>query len=183
MKYLRLFEELNIPTYLSAADKLRDGHPKRAEALRKWAELQSGIKVDRIFAHKFKIDLDPVEEFEITDSKLNMGSFNRRIIEVYLSSHITNIVIEFRWEPLPENANDFVIRVYEEEGIMSLWKNFDKDRRTDTLISINGSRKFLFGNRRDAVQLKRFLIEEYSNNKEILEGIKNININDLYESK
>jgi len=182
MKYLQLFE-LNTSTYLSAADKLKDQHPKRAELIRKWAQHRSEIRADRIFIHKFKIDLDPVEEFEITDCRIGTGLWNRRSIEICLSSHITNVILDIRWEPIPDNADDFMGRrdiwVQTEVGVMSLWKCIDNNRGNDTIISHN----FLFNNRQDAIQLKKFLMEEYSNNNEMLNVIKKLRINQLYESK
>ena len=62
---------------------------------------------------------------------------------------------------------------------MSLWKCIDNNRGNDTIISHN----FLFNNRQDAIQLKKFLMEEYSNNNEMLNVIKKLRINQLYESK
>ncbi len=178
MKYLRLFE-LHTSTYLSAADKLKDRHPKRAREIKKWANQISDMKIDRIFPHKFRIDLDPIEEFEITDCKIH-NHYREQYIEVYLSSHLTNIVIEVHYQPLPEDAHDFERRTYEEIGLMTLWKNIDVDNRDrDRLLTQN----FVFDNRQDAFKLKKFLLEEYSNNSVMLELVKNLNINRFYESK
>lgn len=175
MKYLKLFE-LKTSTYLSAADKLKDQHPKRAREIKKWASQRSTIKTDRIFPHKFKIDLDPVEEFEIIECKTH-----HKYIEIYLASHLTNIVIEFHYQPPPpEDADDFLIRVYEHTGLMTLWENIEIDNRDkDKLLKQN----YLFNNREDAFKLKKFLLEEYSNNSVMLDLIKKININRFYESK
>ena len=161
MKYLQLFE-LNTSTYLSAADKLKDQHPKRAELIRKWAQHRSEIIADRIFIHKFKIDLDPVEEFEITDCRIGTGLWNRRSIEICLSSHITNVILDIRWEPIPDNADDFMGRrdiwVQTEVGVMSLWKwflnlneiqlkNRERDKKKEKYLSDNNIKSlFLWEN-------------------------------------
>jgi hypothetical protein len=144
--------ELYKSTYMGAATKLEPKHKKRAEELRKHAA-EKGISAftqkegyDRIYPHPFVFEnyrgLEMMEnakgKFFITDYKYGHSSYSRGYtgIDVIMKSDYGNkITVEFVVGP---------------------------DKFTKLDLEFEGgytNRNFLFNNRKDAIEYRKFILE------------------------
>ena len=175
MKHIKKIDELFKSTLMSAHDKQKTLHPTRASNLKDWAGEKgesefSKFHVDRIYPYKFVFSnisnlSDVKEEF--------LGSF-----------YITNIekVPNLRdgyFGVLVYMMNDFgqKIQIYlsfTNTGISNFKIKFGTDYK----------REFRFEDRRDALQFKKFLVEDGLPEVGISQSIvSNISINQLFTTK
>lgn len=103
MKHLKSYKlfELKTSTYLSAADKLDNFHPSRAEKLRKWADEKSQEIEDDVYyldPRSFYINDDVYYITNISDEKYkgygNLSDTLLHRINITLSSSTTDDKIE-----------------------------------------------------------------------------------------
>ena len=183
----KVSEELDSNTYLSAADKLRKHHPKRSKELEEWSSKVSDNLIDRIYHHKFKINCDEMNgEFSITNASsekswsllhrhmhISSGQNEGVIFHIDMSSKIYNIELEIR----VFNFNSEYSSVTDLSCVnVEVWKKTDKSGN-DTRMN---SEDFKFDNRKDAYEMRRFLIEDFPEHRELL---LKTSVNDFYESK
>ncbi len=172
--------ELYKSTYMSAASELEKGHKKRAEQLRQHAA-EKGISAfmgkegfDRIYHHPFVFEnyggLENMErakgKFFITDFRyLGTGSYQRGYngVNVIMKSDYGNtITLE-----LVVGPNKFVKLDLEFEGGYT-------------------NRNFLFNNRKDAIEFRKFvleIVEDEITNGELYFNLDTLPINKLYTTE
>jgi hypothetical protein len=168
MKYLKKIDELYKSTYKSAADKLLRKHKKRSEDIMKWAgeRGESELKkkdVEREYPHAFSFtnkdleDLNLLGKFFITDS----------------------YCVEENGYIMP--ATNISINMISEWGLKINLELVIENETYELLrfkIKFNNKyeRKFLFNNRKDAIELRRYLIQNVD------EEFTKLRINDIYTS-
>ena len=172
--------ELYKSTYMSAASELEKGHKKRAEQLRQHAA-EKGISsfmgkegFDRIYHHPFVFEnyggLENMErakgKFFITDFRyLGTNSYQRGYngFNVIMKSDYGNtITLE-----LVVGPNNFVRLDLEFEGGYT-------------------NRNFLFNNRKDAIEFRKFvleIVEDEITNGELYFNLDTLPINKLYTTE
>ena len=177
MKQIMTFE-LYKSTYMSAADKLEKGHKTRAEELKKHAD-EIGISAfrgkegfDMIHPHTFIFEnyrgLEKMErakgKFFITDYS-DVGGYRSGFngVDVIMKSDYGNtITLE-----LVVGPNNFVKLDLEFEGGYT-------------------SKNFLFNNRKDAIEFRKFVLEIASyeiTNGELYFNLNTLPINELYTTE
>lgn len=179
MKHLKSINELLKSTLVSAARKAKSNyeHPERSKALLNWAEERGeNVPVDRIFPHPFTFDwIYPKSTnsyFKQFVSPINPGSNPPYF-------YITNW--EFIEDRLTDRNNFYEVRF--KITFKSNWGEtvfLEINLNTNTLAPFKawlkaGSEsiyiKFSSKRRRDAVQFKKFLLEDLT--PEFLEDIEN----------
>ena len=177
MKHIKKIDELFKSTLMSAHDKLKTLHPTRASNLKDWAGERgesefSKFNVDRIYPYKFVFSnisnlSDVKEEF--------LGSFNITNIE-----KMPNLRNEF-FGVMVYMMNDFGQKIYihftfTNAEVSNFKIRFGPDYRYE--------RAFRFEDRRDALQFKKFLVEDGLSEVGISKSlVSNIGINQLYKSE
>ena len=180
MKHLKTINELNKKTYISAANKLKQDHPDRAEELRNWA-IVAGIPEDneRICPNRYnfqhreinKKDVMPDEYFSLVDIKnedINYRNDNKSVVKFgvdFKSNYGTKVKLVISLDDTGDITNFYSSSGYE--------SNY----------------QFKFRSRKDARAFKKFLYEyvedcindgdEYFEECEA-DLIKNIRLNSLY---
>ena len=170
--------ELYKSTYMSAADKLGDGHKRRAEELKKHAA-ERGISAfagkkdfDKIYFHPFVFENykgiehreDVKGRFFITDYR-DVGGYQRGyhgFNAIMKSDYGNTITLE-----LVVGLNNFVKLDLEFEGGYT-------------------SRNFLFNNRKDAIEFRKFVLEiteDEITNGELYFNLDTLPINKLYTTE
>ena len=170
--------ELYKSTYMSAASELEGGHKKRAEQLRQHAA-EKGISAfmgkegfDRIYHHPFifekyegmKYREDIKGKFFITDYR-DVGGYQRGyhgFNAIMKSDYGNTITLE-----LVVGPNNFVKLDLEFEGGYT-------------------SRNFLFNNRKDAIEFRKFVLEiteDEITNGELYFNLDTLTINKLYTTE
>lgn len=181
MKHIKSISELYKSTYRSAAEKLKGQHPSRSSNLMNWADTKgesefSKFDVDRDYPHPFEFNNKSLQDvkdeyflgkFYITGSYeatgLRPGFYG---INVKMMSEWGNLVEIYLVSDLePDSYLKMAIRFGEVEGDKPKFKRDD----------------FLFDNRKDAVQFKKYLIEMYDNDElDFAFDPHDIKINKLY---
>jgi hypothetical protein len=183
MKKLMTFE-LYKSTYMSAANKLEDGHKKRAEQLKKHAA-EKGIAsfmgqegFQRIYKHAFVFENhkdckgreDFLGKFFITDLRESGG---------YMSGYF-GINVEMKSDYGKKIDLTLVVG---EKNFLNMEIEYG-----DTGISSGPKiRNFKFDNRKDAIEFRKFILEICEDN-EILDGsyifnLESMPINKLYTTE
>ena len=177
MKKLMTFE-LYKSTYMSAASELEGGHKKRAEQLRQHAA-EKGISAfmgkegfDRIYGHPFVFEnykgLEKMErakgKFFITDYRYVGGYRNgfNGVNVIMKSDYGNTITLE-----LVVGPNKFLKLDLEFEGGYT-------------------SNNFLFNNRKDAIEFRKFVLEiaeDEITNGELYFNLNTLPINELYTTE
>jgi hypothetical protein len=189
MKYIKTINELNKSTYLSAAKKLKDlggSHKKRAEKLLKHSDkFGTESDVHNLHYHVFKINYMGVNgKYKITGSNINGGCLGQDscTVDIYVDMENENgekkkIGVEiYKYGPdgWATRGTDVANVEYEEMYIYFC----EGDEIVD---SIGG---FKFGSRADAIEFKKFILDEYSDNQEFrreLDCFSKVSINKLWE--
>ena len=186
MKHIKPIRELYKSTFKSAADQLKTQHPSRSSNLMKWSHEkgESEFKkknVDRDWPHPFEFknkDLQGTKDnflgkFYITGSEERYGlREGYHIIRVKMMSEWGNhVVIEFIY-------GDYRI----ENDYFSFKIKFGP-------LSENGEpkyvrEKFLFDNRKDALQFKKYLVELDENDElDFAKDPNEFRINNFYTTE
>lgn len=158
MKHLKKFnEELKHETYLSAGLKLKAlGHKKRAQDIFNYASDKN--KLDRLDPNKYEI------EFE--NDNLHIGNEMYQIIDVFKGNHDSSVKLS--------------------DGLNNIRIAFNSKRSDDDVDDANNylwisleendfEPYFKFQNRKDALNFRRFVIDEF--------GKCPISINYMYKEK
>lgn len=154
MKYIKLFE-LKKETYISAADKLKEiGHRDRAKNLYAYAHRF----IDKLDANKYNID------FPLGDIRVK-GIFNIVDLKPNLNTHIVIL----------QSIDSKIEIMYGKKGDEKLSFWIKQIEPKDTKLYPN----FKFSNRKDAVNFKKFLVDQLQDDK-FIEYYKDIRINDIY---
>jgi hypothetical protein len=183
MKHIKKIDELFKSTLMSAHDKLKTLHPTRASNLKDWADEKgesefSKFHVDRIYPYKFVFS----NISNLSDVKDQfLGSF-------YITDVEKDETIETQryFGVLVYMMNDFGQKIYiylsftngiaTNTGIVNFKIKFGKDYKYE--------RGFRFEDRRDALQFKKFLVEDGLPEVGISQSIvSNISINQLFTTK
>jgi hypothetical protein len=194
MKHLRKFnEELNKSTYISAANKLRKmgGNSKlqRAEELEKHAQ-ENGDEYDihNIHYHQFTLQGEP--GYLINSYKVERnGRRSRCYITVFMydpRGDKKSITIELTYYgdngwACSHGQHDNVSCI--SDNMMEMWLNYYDENEED----VHESSEFLFENRKDAMEFKKFVIDflkkdpEYSDYSEEMEAISGVSANQMTE--
>lgn len=167
MKHLQRFDELNKSTYLSAADKLKF-HPSRANKLLKHAVDKGTDTVrERLYSHRFPSARDINEYYFIC---------NCEIYRINTVGFLLEIKLESNWGSERDISRYAYIDHVDTEGKKFKFASL-KDKNGDF---------YLFGDRIDALHLRKFLLEYFDDNKKyIKETFPNfesvdISINKMY---
>lgn len=154
MKKLMTFE-LYKSTYMSAASELEGGHKKRAEELRKHAA-EKGIsafqgRFDRIYGHPFIFETyDSLKHREEFLGKFFITDFEDHIFGSYTPNyHGVKVIMK------SDYGNTIKLEVVVgPEGFHKMDLEYGIERPRS--LEINN---FKFTNRRDAFQLRKFILE------------------------
>lgn len=192
MKYIKKFnEELNKSTYISAAKKLRemggDSKLQRAEELEKHAQ-ENGDEYDihNIHYHQFTLEGQP-------GYLINSYKVRRERSRCYLTVFMydprrdkKSITIEFTYY----GDNGWACNYGQHEKVscisdnmMEMWLNYYDENEED----VHESSEFLFENRKDAMEFKKFVIDflkkdpEYSDYSEEMDAISSVSANQMTE--
>lgn len=176
MKHLLKINELFKSTYKSAADQLRSGHPTRSKNIMGHAEEKGesdlkGDHIERQWPHKFTFNNEPLQDIK----EELLGSF------VIISSEKETGLREGYEGVHIDMMNDWgqKVRLIISWGLNNFFKfkiyyRFDSGNYTK-------ERDFKFNNRKDALQLRRYLIEFYDDNElKIRKDPRDLSINSLY---
>ena len=149
--------ELYKSTYMSAADKLGDGHKKRAEELKKHAA-ERGISsfagksgFDRIYGHPFIFGThDSLKHREDFLGKFFITDFEDHIFGTYTPNyHGVKVIMK------SDYGNTIKLEVVVgSEGFHKMDMEYDLERPRSFEIN-----NFKFNNRKDAFQLRKFILE------------------------
>lgn len=192
MKHIKKYSEINElkkSTYISAAKKLRDmggvNKTKRAEELEKYA-INNGEEYDihNFSQHEFKIG----KSVYLIGCDTNNGDFiksrrdgSRLYLTVFLfdtSGDKKSITIEFTyygengWATKHENGYEKVSCLY--DGRIEMWLNYYRDGKY-----IDNESGFLFSNRKDAVEFKKFVLDNFSEYSEEMDAFSKVTINQM----
>lgn len=155
MKYLLRLDELYKSTYRRASDKLRGRHKKRSDEIIKWAEErgESELKkpdIEREYPHPFLFNNKSLE-----DTKQNfLGKF---------------YIISYKIGPYRSGSNPHartieidMIGDWGQKVIIKLTIFYPSYAILRMSISYGDKyeRDFLFDNRKDAIQFRKYLIEQ-----------------------
>ena len=191
-----IFEKLYKSTYLSAHDKLRNQHPSRASKLKEWAakkgksEFSNG-KVDRVWPYKFElynnelighVKEDFLGYFSITGMYCDLSDTRVARYKVQLMNDYGQ-KIEIRFVV---KHSEYGSAVYTTILLLNIHHDFSPNR--DGEMTPRYENRFLFDRRLDALQFKRYLVEEgipdlEDHPKYLTEFISSISVNDLYKTK
>jgi len=176
MKHLVKINELFKSTYKSAADQLKYGHQTRSKNIMGHAEEkgESDLKKDHIerqWPHKFTFNNEPLQDIkqELLGSFVIISSEKKTgLREGYEGVHI-------------DMMNDWgqKVRLSIGWGLDGFFKfqiyyHFDSGKYIQ-------ERAFKFNNRKDALQLRRYLIEVYDADElKIRKDPRDLSINSLY---
>ena len=178
MKHIKSISELYKSTLRSAAEKLKGQHPTRSSNIMNWADEKgesefSKLHVDRDYPHPFQFNNQSLQEvkdehllgkFYITGSYEATGSGYYGISVKMMSDWGHLVEIYLVSEENTDNYLKMSIRFGPLKGNKPKFK-----------------RDFLFDNRKDALQFKKYLIEMYDS-EELDFGFDphDIKINKLY---
>ena len=185
MNHLLSINELRTSTYLSAADKLKPKHPKRASRLVKHASKFGTHKLlddpSNYFTDSYPFKIS--HEFQVTNSDIDgeffiiSYGFSNDCLKIFMASEDNkkiSIDLQFgsdRNEPLTKDSDfgefiDLWISEYDDGGELE-YDGFGN----------NSEDYFTFNNRKDANYFKKFIVEYFPD-----KGLEKIKINDLYQS-
>ena len=192
-----IFEKLYKSTYLDAHNKLKNLHPDRSSKLKEWGDQQgtsefSKNEVDRVWPHKFVLHNNSL----ISHAKENfLGYFS--ITGMYLRDSVDNNPylyvqmmndygqkVEICLDVFQDKQHFQLRRIVIRWGLYDYTDSQSGDSYIRNKYMIDG---FLFNNRKDALQFKRYLIEEglpdIDAEKGLQKFISSIRVNDLYTTK
>lgn len=204
MKYIKLFEELKAETYRSAANKLAklgntdSIHNKRAKKINAWADIKEYHDLG-IFNIKYikNIDESPILPFYLAHVSFDeMSFFESCIAEKETNDYGLTLMCSFYNE-----ETDTILAFMIVFGV--IWQD---DKFYIDKMKVEGSQSKLFSDRQSAVKFKKFLAtsndwlpqenkkdedldiknqfmlhstaEDY---QKVIDSIRNININSLYQ--
>ena len=179
MKHIKLFQELNKSTYISAAKKLSElggNHKKRAKELLKHGE-DHGTEafVNNLYQHEFELNAKWNEYsindggYQITDGKIKKTDYPQCNITITMYND-------------KGDKKSITIGIPYDEGepeydIMYL-TFYDGEKYGDDMA------EFKFSNRKDAMEFKKFVLDYFADNTEFareIEIFKNVPINKLFK--
>ncbi len=179
MKHLKSINELLKSTLVSAARKAKSNyeHPERSKALLNWAEERGeNVPVDRIFPHPFTFDwIYPKSTnsyFKQFVSPINPGSnppyfyiTNWEFIEDRLTDRNNFYEVRFKITFKSNWGETVFLEVSLNTNTLAPFKAWLKAASESIYIKFSSKR------RKDAVQFKKFLLEDLT--PEFLEDIEN----------
>ena len=189
MKYIKLYEELKKSTYISAAKKLREmggiKKQKRAERLEDHA-IKNGEEYDihNFHYHEFKINGNSGYLIAADDQGIFYKARRERS-RLYLTLFMydtrrdkKSISIEFTYY----GANGWAINYGEHEkvsciddGVLEMYLNYYEDGK------YVDCEPFLFENRKDAIEFKNFIMDNFSEYTEEIDALSKVTINQMIE--
>jgi hypothetical protein len=172
MKYIKKIDELYKSTLLSAHNKLKYKHPHRANKLKKWAD-ESGksdlskLDIDRIFPYGFALH----DNASVNDIKNDfLSTFYIIGIESVENDSYLYITV-CMMNDYGQNIK-LVVKLYARDySIHEFYVKWGRENE----------RQFLFERRKDAVQFRKFILEDglselgMDNRKDIISKVLVIN--------
>jgi len=177
MKHIKKIDELYKSTLLRAHDALKWQHPKRAINLKKWAEEKgesefSKFDSERIWPYKFVFS----NNSRLADVSGDfLGSFS--IIDIEENDRVATDYF---------GVKVFMMNEFGQKVLISFSCNYNERNMSMKIVFGNSGKIFLFENRKDALQFKKFLLEEgleHLNMKKEIGIVSNISINKLFRTE
>lgn len=173
MKHLLKLDELYKSTYKSAADKLKYRHKKRSEEIMRWAEERGKSElqkkhIEREHPYSFSFNscksLSDIKEkflgeFYITNNDMTGGATHNHQVQIIMTSD---------WGIKISIKITYIVSTFKVTSCKILF-NYQSGK-------FNSERDFLFNNRKDAIEIRKYLVENVSS------IFKNMSLNDIYTS-